>query len=311
MTMKIPLSRVLLAAVILSVAFIAGCGGRDDISLSATVDKTTITIGDKIAFTIEITAKGGIEARVPDFKEAAIGGFEVKDSGLRTKERLFGKKTLYKWYSITIFSTGSKFIPPVEIQYKTKSEKDWRSKKTAAIPITVVSVLPARMPKDIKDIKGPIAHFEINWFVISFLCLLLLVAVIVIRSILRGRLTRPVRLPHETALEEIEAIRANFLKDGIVKEYFAGISDTVRRYVERVFRMKAPEMTTEEFLESLKEAEVLSVSQKDLLKGFLRACDLVKFAKYAPARAEIENIFAAAKIFIEETKPTVAEKGKA
>ena len=61
-------------------------------------------------------------------------------------------------------------------------------------------------------------------------------------------------------------------------------------------------MTTEEFLGSLRESTVLSLDRKDLLKAFLNACDLVKFAKYTPARAEMESVFAAARKFIEDTK---------
>ena len=118
----------------------------------------------------------------------------------------------------------------------------------------------------------------------------------------------PVKLPHETALEELEDARGNFLKNSDVKEYYALISDCIRRYIERSFRLKAPEMTTEEFLGSLRESTVLSLDQKDLLKEFLNACDLVKFAKYAPARPEMESVFVAAGKFIEETKAQILGK---
>lgn len=112
------------------------------------------------------------------------------------------------------------------------------------------------------------------------------------------------KLPHESALEELESIRANFLKSSDVKEYYAGASDCIRRYIERSFRLKAPEMTTEEFLGSLSESTALSPDQKDLLKEFLNACDLVKFARYNPAKGEMESVSLAAKKFIEETKRT-------
>jgi hypothetical protein len=118
----------------------------------------------------------------------------------------------------------------------------------------------------------------------------------------------PIKLPHETALEELEAVRGNFMRNSDIKEYYAGISDCVRRYIGRLFKLKAPEMTTEEFLSSLRESAalslVLTLDQKDLLKDFLNACDLVKFAKYNPAKGEMEAIFLSAKKFIEETKGT-------
>jgi len=38
------------------------------------------------------------------------------------------------------------------------------------------------------------------------------------------------------------------------------------------------------------------------MEEFLNACDLVKFAKYAPRKNETEAVFDGAKKFIEETK---------
>lgn len=43
-----------------------------------------------------------------------------------------------------------------------------------------------------------------------------------------------------------------------------------------------------------------------LLRDFLERADLVKFAKYAPGKEEIEDSFEAAKRFIEATTPQVA-----
>ena len=144
-------------------------------------------------------------------------------------------------------------------------------------------------------------YFEISWLIVSSILIILLIIAGALIYIFRKR-PAPVKLPHETALEELEAARVNFIKNSDVKEYYAGVSDCVRRYIERLFRVRAPEMTTEEFLGSLRESTVLSLDQKDLLKAFLSACDLVKFAKYTPARTEMESVFTAAKKFIEETK---------
>jgi hypothetical protein len=85
----------------------------------------------------------------------------------------------------------------------------------------------------------------------------------------------------------------------------------VRRDVERVFALKAPEMTTEEFLNSLGYSEALSIAHKELLRGFLNACDLVKFAKYAPTRDEAQNVYVTARGFVEETKDVFSESQKA
>ena len=105
------------------------------------------------------------------------------------------------------------------------------------------------------------------------------------------------------ALEELEAIKGAFTQAGDVKDYYARISDCVRDYIERLFKVNAPEMTTEEFLESLKDSQALPPAEKDLLKQFMSACDLVKFAKYKPTVEEISSVLSSAKKFIEETRP--------
>ena len=66
--------------------------------------------------------------------------------------------------------------------------------------------------------------------------------------------------------------------------------------------MRAPELTTEEFLEDLRDSDVLVQSHKDLLKEFLQHCDLVKFAEHMPATSEIQQAFDACKRFILETQ---------
>jgi translation initiation factor 2B subunit (eIF-2B alpha/beta/delta family) len=61
-------------------------------------------------------------------------------------------------------------------------------------------------------------------------------------------------------------------------------------------------MTTQEFLVSLSGSSKLSAAHKDLLRAFMEACDLVKFAKYTPARSGIEFVSGPAGKFIEDTK---------
>ncbi len=271
-------------------------------SIHAFADKRRIFIGDRVRYTITIEHARDTSVSLPRFQSNRIGDFEIKDSGSKTKMGLFGKETTRGWYDITIFSVGRQIIPEAEVRYKQRGAKDWLVKKTQAIDITVESILTrSGGVKDIKDIKGPLYFFELNWFLVLGAAVFILCALsfIIYR---RKRKALPAKLPHESALEELESIKAIFSQSGDVKEYYVGISDCVRRYIERAFSAKAPEMTTEEFLNSLKDSAILGFSHKDLLKGFLNACDLVKFAKYAPTRTEIDSVFLTAKKFIEETK---------
>jgi hypothetical protein len=74
--------------------------------------------------------------------------------------------------------------------------------------------------------------------------------------------------------------------------------------------LKAPEMTTEEFLSFLRNSDKLQTGHKELLRQFLNHCDMVKFARYAPAQNEIDESFRSAKRLIDESRPGQEEAGR-
>ena len=287
---------------LLSLLCVSAHAGDDGVSAQVSVDRAVVLIGDRIRLGVDVQYRAGTRIDFPEFKDDRIGDFEIKDSGSEFRKGIFGGDLMRRWYYIAAYSAGKHQVPPIEIKYRKKGATEPKSVQTRALNIAIESVLPkSKMPADIKDVKGPMRYFEINWPIVSGILIIFLIITGILIYIFRKK-PAPVKLPHETALEELEAARGSFSKNSDLKEYYAGISDCVRRYIERSFKLKAPEMTTEEFLGSLRESTLLSLDQKDLLKAFLNACDLVKFAKYTPARAEMESVFAAARKFIEDTK---------
>ena len=87
------------------------------------------------------------------------------------------------------------------------------------------------------------------------------------------------------------------------KEFCIQVSDTVRWYLEERFDFHAPERTTEEFLNELRDTDLLTPDQKESLLDFLNRCDLVKFARYEPAQAELRDLHGSALRLVEETEP--------
>ncbi|MBL7081694.1 MAG: hypothetical protein ISS44_03915 [Candidatus Omnitrophica bacterium] len=163
---------------------------------------------------------------------------------------------------------------------------------------------------DIKDIKPPV-YFQTDYLIlivfglIVLLISLLLWIVFVIkkRKKKQKNLILPPRPADQIAYEALEALRAKGLPAlGEIKQYYFELSDIIRRYIENRFNIKAPEMTTEEFLSSLRNTTDLLAAHKNLLKEFLCLCDIVKFAKYGPTQKEINDSFSAAKKLIDETK---------
>lgn len=272
-------------------------------AVKAYCDKQSVYIGDRIKFSIEARAVKDMEVELPKPARDKIGEFEVRDVKVAVRKGFFGRRVLTARYDVAVFSAGKQIIPELEVRYRKKGSKDWLTKKTNPVKIMVESLMPrGQKADDIRDIKGPLKYFEINWIIVSIALLIIIAVAVPVTIYKAARRKAAIRLPHETALEELEAARSGLARTGDVKEYYALISGCVRHYIERVFKLRAPEMTTEEFLASLKTSASLSPEEKDLIKAFLNACDLVKFAKYMPSRTEIESVYITAKRFVEETR---------
>jgi len=293
---------LLFLAGLLFIASFAVAGDEGSPSIKASISKRRIFVGDRILYKTRIISKDDIEIEFPKFKDSKIGDCEIKDSGRSVNRSIFGQRTYVNWLDLTSYYVGKRTIPSIEIKYRKKGEGREAQLKTAELIFTVETVLPRGMKlTDIKDIKGILYPFSplglIIWAMVSLIVLWLLVRFI-LKIIFKKAAAK---FPHEIALEEIKEAGKQFAAGGGVKEYYVRISDAVRRYIETVFSLKAPEMTTQEFLTSLGSSK-LSTAYKELLKIFMEACDLVKFAKYTPARTDMESVFDTASKFIEETK---------
>lgn len=166
------------------------------------------------------------------------------------------------------------------------------------------------MPGDIRDIKPPV-QFPVNHvFLIALLSLLAAALIFFLVSFIARKIKEkrksaksPPKTAYEIACQALKRLKDQNLPGlGKIKEYYFGLSDIVRRYIENRFNIRAPEMTTEEFLFSLRQSGTLTDAHKSLLKSFLNLCDVVKFAKYGPSESETEESFDAAKKFTDETK---------
>ena len=106
--------------------------------------------------------------------------------------------------------------------------------------------------------------------------------------------------PHEKALQELRDIWSDQeeLDDKI---FVITVSDVLRRYIEAAFSIRAPERTTEEFLEEASQHEDLKGDFADRLDEFLSIVDLVKFARMPLASNKREELHGSAVNFVEES----------
>lgn len=81
---------------------------------------------------------------------------------------------------------------------------------------------------------------------------------------------------------------------------------TIREYIASQFGIAAPRRTTEEFLDELAKNETSPIaSQSDHLRGFLKSCDLAKFAGSNLNMNQREELLQAARGFVEKSSAPV------
>jgi hypothetical protein len=118
--------------------------------------------------------------------------------------------------------------------------------------------------------------------------------------------------PDVVALGALDALRARrLLESGALKEYYSTLTDIVRAYLEGRYRVRAPEMTTEEFLLASSRDGRLGGAHRSLLGEFLSESDLVKFARHRPSTDDGERAYTAARRFVEDTRERVEEEARA
>jgi hypothetical protein len=274
-----------------------------------TVDKNTVTIGDKIKYVVDITKDRDIEIEPFEFGQN-VGTFAIKDFG-SVKKSLLNKDRVSFWYILDTYVTGKSTIPKTVIKYRKKNGKEWLQAETAELTIEVKSILDkAGKSIQMRDIEEPVNLPSSLILPLAAGALVILIAGSAFAVKLLRKKTAEGNTPrkpaHLIAYEQLEALKLkDYLSHGKIKEYYIEISDIVRHYLENRFSLKAPEMTTEEFLVNVRDYSELAGSHKVLLREFLVCCDLVKFARYAPAKEEMDSVFDSAKMFIDQTQEEI------
>jgi hypothetical protein len=276
------------------------------VTAAAEIDKTPVSIGDKVKYSIIVNTPKKYAIRFPDFGDN-LADFSIKDFG--SSESGIFTRTLSQWYVLDTYETGTLTIPQVAVQYREKGSDEWHEIVIDEIKVEVLSLLgDADKKSAIRDIRGPrsLSDFQYLYIALAVIIAAIIIALIILYMKKRKNAEEiivPPRPAHEIAYEAlIELKNKDLTGTGKVKEYYFALSDIVRHYLENRFYLKAPEMTTEEFLSHLRETDQLRPDHKGLLREFLSNCDLVKFAKYLPEEKENESSFGSAERLVDQTK---------
>ena len=266
-----------------------------EVKLQVTSSAGRATVGDRLLIRVEVSSPPGMTFNppVPVPGEGPTLSLEPVKPPASNGE---APKNVF-YFQAQAFETGTQMIPALSVEWK-KAEGSGGTATSQPIPVEIVSVLKGSQetPADLKppaEIAPP--PFPWRWAILGAGLLALAIALAV--WLRRRRKTEeaapapvvPALPPHEQAYREMERLLAGpLLREGKIKEFHVELAEIVKRYLAARFNIDALERTSTEVLEDLKRAHVGS-EPLAVAREFFVQTDLVKFAKYFPAKDEIRR----------------------
>ncbi len=280
------------------------------IRVSVSVDHPEIHVGDLISYSITVDADTNVSFRLPQFAEN-LGGFAVRD--WKRPDPVItpsGRRGQTHTYVLETYLTGQYELPPASVHYIFNGQTN--TIESTPICVEVVTIAEeGDLFSGIRDIKEPVDIIEQqpgrlkHIIIAASAAALAILAVIGLVYFIRRKNNAPVPpVPaHEIAYESLRRLHArNLVEQGFLKLYFFELSTILRHYIENRFGLRAPERTTEEFLQDIQSTNPFSSSQRSILSAFLKECDLVKFANFSVAASDARRVHDVVVSFIEETR---------
>lgn len=296
--------------VYLLISVIPACSYSQSIEVRVRLDTNIFQLGDLVNMNIEVEKPLGSQVTFPEFADTLTADIEIIEKSKLDSSLLKDNKVLLKQnLKLTVYDTGLFLIPPIVFIYHSGNYTD---SVLSPPDLFLVLSFPVDKTNTIRDIKGiykvPIGFREIYPFILVFLGIIIIILLIwyIIKKKKQNEpiifRAKPMDPPDVIALRELDRLKAEKLwQQGKVKEYYSGISDILRVYIEGRFNITAPEQTSDEILTNIREA-IHNNADYNRLKSLLQLADLVKFAKANPEPDENVEQFENACQFVLNTR---------
>jgi hypothetical protein len=283
-------------------------------------------VGDLIPLTLTIEAAEGVAYQLPPDLGAGLGRLELKERSRAITERRRGGSAKKVSLLLCGWEPGRHSLGALTLNYRDSAGRRGVY-RVPAYTIRILSLLPKGKSRaellalDLKGSKKPLDYpANFAWLGWALAAAAILAAGYFLGKKLLNRARRSpdgVAEPAVVAVEPADLIanrrlaaleQAGYLETGDFKRYYAELSECAREYLENRFRIPALEMTTEEFLTLAASAGQLCPEHQAMLTAFLHAADLVKFAKFIPARPEAEQDLDLIRRLVEATRDGLTEE---
>ncbi len=275
------------------------------------VDKKEVYLGDIVNYYVSIEYLQNIKIdkfEIYDVLKDTTGveNFVLYNAKSKKIKKLFTNKVVHKFiFKLIPVQLGTLKIGEINFSYKNLQTNE---DKTIVVPSVEVVVKPYPKPNkkvfdgQLIDIKEQIWIKNYLWLILFFLCIFSILGWIVYQYRLKPKEAQVLKIEQEIDIKEValkkldELWQKNLISCGLIKEFYFELTEIIRWYLEKKYKINALELTTEELFSALKKR--VDKKYNIELKSFLDKADLVKFAKHIPEEKQIFKDFEDAKRFI-------------
>lgn len=294
--------------------FLEKSAERGPVKARVRIEPSAPVIGDTVTLTVEVTAADGIDLMMPEFGQS-LDRFSVREFVPKEAVDAAGNTVSTQRYVLEPPLSGPQSIPPLLIEFidrrpgqrpAPEGEQSYEL-VTERIAFEVASVVPEGASADLKPLRDRLAPLHTPgplWpWLVAALVLAAIAVPLVWRSLAAARAKGRRRSAWEVARGRLDALSARKLPtdEDEIDNFFVELSALIRRYLEDRFELRAPELTTEEFLQVASASPDLGEQHQGFLRSFLRRADMVKFARFIPPPDDIAAALGAASRFLDET----------
>lgn len=263
-----------------------------------------VFLDQDVLLTLRATAPKNVTVQFPNITDRLQGFI---NAGHFDREPVIGdnQHTIERVIRLTPTISDEYRIAPMAITYRqSKSDIGSGWGATPAIVLPLHAITENSVGSKIKGELTPVwIHPPMSTVAGRVAMLVLFLIGLFILTKIAKRLHRKVQLmrmsPRERALEELrELLDKKLIEKRKLKDFYVELTMVVRRYIERQHKVRAPEQTTEEFLQEISSNPEFKPEVIKRLREFLQAADLVKFAAYNPDKANNNYAIETAKDYI-------------
>ena len=303
---------IVMTAVVLLATVTGAWGGN--VTFKAKLDSATLIMGRTTALHLEITqdknARGFFPGEQADTLSAMVEIAErpAADTTDLGNDRIQINRDLI----IQSFDSGLWVIKP--IPYVVNGDTAFCNQLTLKVlPVDVSQMKDIHDIKPVEDVPFNLLDWLPDYWWAWLLALLLIISTIWAYNKYYKKGINPLKPsrkrlpPYEEAMLNLQNLKAAQLwQQGQEKEYFTGLTDILRVYIDRRFDINAVEMTSSQIIDTLKRNEETKAVNEQL-EMILEVADIVKFANARPLADDNEVAYQRAVNFVEATRPVVEQ----